>query len=209
MAVLVSVVLACASLLVPSAPTTDPWGWIVWGRELMHLQLDTVGGPPSWKPLPVLVTAPLSLLGAAAPSAWLVVARAGGLLALWLAYRLAARFAGPAAGVVAAVVLALSREWLRNLAHGYSEPLAVALLLGAVECHLSGRRTPALLLGSLVSLARPEAWPLVVLYGVAAAPRRPLVLAAVVAPPLLWVQPDWWGSGETLAAAAAARVRLE
>src|SRR5690349_19793245 len=88
LAVCVSLVLAGASLLVPSAPTTDPWGWIVWGRELMHLQLNTVRGPPSWKPLPVLVTAPLSLLGAAAPSAWLLVARAGGLVALWLAYRL-------------------------------------------------------------------------------------------------------------------------
>jgi hypothetical protein len=55
--------LAAATLLIPSAPTTDPWGWIVWGREIVHLQFSTaIGGAPSWKPLPVLFTAPLSLV---------------------------------------------------------------------------------------------------------------------------------------------------
>ena len=60
--------LAALSLLAPSTPTTDSWGWIVWGRELAHLDLSTdVGGAPAWKPLPVLFTADLSLLGYAAP----------------------------------------------------------------------------------------------------------------------------------------------
>ena len=59
--------LAAASLLIPSAPTTDPWGWIVWGREIAHLQLQTaIGGAPSWKPLPVLFTTPFSVFGGAA-----------------------------------------------------------------------------------------------------------------------------------------------
>ena len=58
------VVLAALSLLVPSAPTTDPWGWIIWGHELVYGGFSTVmGGAPSWKPLPVLFTAPLSLAG--------------------------------------------------------------------------------------------------------------------------------------------------
>src|SRR4051794_10225948 len=80
---------AALSLLVPSAPTTDPWGWIVWGREVLHLDLSTVvPGPPSWKPLPVMVTTPLALTGATAPALWLVLARAGGLAALVMAGRL-------------------------------------------------------------------------------------------------------------------------
>ena len=54
--------IAALSLLETSAPTYDPWAWIIWGREIMHLDLDTVSGP-SWKPLPVLFTAPFSLLG--------------------------------------------------------------------------------------------------------------------------------------------------
>jgi len=70
--------LAALSLVTPSVPTTDPWGWIVWGREVAHLDLDTSsGGSPSWKPLPVLLTTPLSVLGDALPELWLAAARAG------------------------------------------------------------------------------------------------------------------------------------
>src|ERR671916_2551801 len=60
--VLACFAIAALTLLEPSAPTYDPWAWILWGREVMHLDLDTVDGP-SWKPLPVMLTAPFSLLG--------------------------------------------------------------------------------------------------------------------------------------------------
>src|SRR5829696_1534864 len=43
------------SLLLPSEPSYDPLAWLIWGRELAHLHLDTSGGP-SWKPLPVAFT---------------------------------------------------------------------------------------------------------------------------------------------------------
>ena len=158
MLVLVSLALGALSLLLPSVPTTDPWGWIVWGRQILHLDLNTIAGPPSWKPLPVLFTTPLALLGGAAPAAWLAIARAGGLLALALAYRLAARLAGPAAGVMAALGLLLTGDWVRNLAYGYSEGLAVAFFLWAILSHLDGRRGHALALAFLASLSRPEAW---------------------------------------------------
>jgi hypothetical protein len=194
------------TLFVPSAPTTDPWGWIVWGREVAHLRLNTVAGPPSWKPLPVLFTTPLSLLGAAAPAVWLVVARAGGLMAFVFAYRLGARLAGPVAGVLAAVALALSELWWRGLAHGYSEGLAVALLLWAVESHLDGHRGRALAFGSLVALSRPEAWPFALAYAVVFRPRGwPL---ALVVPPALWLVPDRLGSGQWFHANTAAHVNL-
>ena len=29
----------------PSMPTYDPWAWIIWGREVAHLDLDTTDGP--------------------------------------------------------------------------------------------------------------------------------------------------------------------
>jgi hypothetical protein len=32
---------AALTLLKPSNPTTDAWAWIVWGREVVHLDLDT------------------------------------------------------------------------------------------------------------------------------------------------------------------------
>jgi hypothetical protein len=198
------------SLLVPSAPTTDPWGWIVWGREILHLDLSTVvPGAPSWKPLPVLLTTPLALTGAAAPTLWLLVARAGALGSLVVAGRLAHRLAGPWAAVLAIAGLLLSTHWLRDFAHGYSEPLAIGLLLAAVERHLSNRPRQAFALGALVALTRPEAWCVVVLYGILLWRRgelHPLLLALVsAAVPALWVVPDWIGSGDPLHAGAAAR----
>ncbi len=33
--------LAALSLLLPSVPTYDPWAWIIWGREVAHLDLVT------------------------------------------------------------------------------------------------------------------------------------------------------------------------
>ena len=60
-------VLACLAVAalahaLPAAPTYDPWAWISWGREIVHLDLDTRTGP-SWKPLPVLFTTPFALAG--------------------------------------------------------------------------------------------------------------------------------------------------
>ncbi|HEX2233953.1 MAG TPA: hypothetical protein VHG69_11395 [Thermoleophilaceae bacterium] len=175
----------------------------MWGRELLGLELEThVGGAPSWKPLPVLLIAPLTPLGDGAVDAWLVLARATGLAGLPLAYLLAARLAGPAAGVVAVVALALSGGWFRGLEHGYCEPLVIAALLGAALAWLDARRGTAFALVLVASLARPECWP--VLAGMAVwmwrrDPRlRPHLVAGVAVVPLLWVGVDWWSSGRFL-----------
>ena len=149
--------LAAASLALPSAPTYDPWAWVVFGRELVgpgpgFSTLASTG----WKPLAVLFTAPLALAGSAAPSLWLVVVRSAGLAALMLAFRLVARAGGPVAGAIAALALLASSDWLRYLSAGNVEPLVVALALGAIELHLCARRGGAFLLGALAELARPE-----------------------------------------------------
>ena len=52
-------VLAALSLLLPWALAFDPLAWLVWGREIGRLALDTTTGP-SWKPFPVLFTAPFA-----------------------------------------------------------------------------------------------------------------------------------------------------
>jgi hypothetical protein len=201
--------LAALSLLVPSAPTTDPWGWIVWGREVIHLQLSTVvPGAPSWKPLPVLFTAPLALAGGIAPSLWLVVARAGALGGLVASGRLAARLAGPWAAAVAVGGLVLSTGWVRQFAHGYTEPLAIGLLVLAVEAQLAGRWRAAVALSGLVALARPEGVVLVLVLGLLGWRRgglQPLFTAVVaVAVLALWVVPDWVGSGQLMHASKVA-----
>jgi hypothetical protein len=192
--------MAAASLLLPSVPTTDAWGWIVWGREIAHGTLHTaVEGSPSWKPLPVVFTTLLSAIGEHAPEGWLFVARALGLAGVALAFLAAKRLAGGGAGVVAAVALVLAGGWLRGLEHGYSEPLVVTLLLGALLAYLEDRRSLALGLVAAASLARPELWPLLVLLALwlGRTDRRLLApaLAAAAVVPVLWVGVDWLGSG--------------
>jgi hypothetical protein len=184
--------LACAaiaalSLLLTREPTYDPWAWIVWGREIAHGTLSTVGGP-SWKPLPVLFTTPFALLGnAVAPTLWVFVARFAGLMSIAVAYRVAARIAGAAAGGVAALALLLADQYVRNFARGNSEGVLVALGLGAIERHLAGRRVTAFCLIAAAGLLRPEVWPFLAAYG-------------------LWVLWDGWQAERRLPWAAGALV---
>ncbi len=201
------------SLLFPSTPTYDPWAWILWGDEIARLDLVTEGGP-SWKPLPILFTTPFSLLGHdVAPYLWLWVARAGGLLACAMAYRLAYRLVGGRvygvlAGVSAFAALFASNKYVRDAALGNSEPILAAVVLWAFERHLDGRRDHALYLGVAAALLRPEAWPFLALYGLYlwfAEPRLRLRMAGFAALiPALWFLPEWWGAGDPFRAGSRA-----
>ena len=203
--------LAALSLLTVSAPTYDPWAWIIWGREITQWDLVTTNGP-SWKPLPVLFTTPFALAGDdGAPALWLLIARASGLLAFAMAYRLGARLAGPWAGVIAAVALVLSDEFIFNFARGNSEGMLVALVLWAVERHLDGRFDHAFLIGFAAALLRPEVWPFWGLYGLWLLVRdrnartAALVFGSGAAAIVLWFLPEYLGSGDWLRAASRAR----
>jgi len=91
LAVLACLALAALSVAVlPTVPSYDPWSWIVWGREIIHVNLQTTGGP-TWKPLPVIFTTVFALFGKAAPDLWLVVARAGAFAAVVMVFRLSVR----------------------------------------------------------------------------------------------------------------------
>jgi hypothetical protein len=190
--------LAALSLILSSPPGKDPWSWIIWGREVAHFDLDTNSGS-SWKPLPVLFTTVFSVFGDAAPALWVMVVRAGALLAILFAYRIAARLAGTAAGVVAAVCVAAA-AWARYVAQGNVEPLSAALVLGAVDRHLNGHRHQAMVLGALAALGRPELWPFLALYALFVffrkGTRKPVVIVLLLIVPLLWLGGDYWGSGD-------------
>lgn len=219
MAVAVAAALAAVSLALPYLPVYDPWAWLVWGRELMHGGLETAAGP-SWKPLPVLVDAPLSLLGGAAPKAWLLIARTGWICAPLLAGLLAARLAGEetgrwrwAAAALAAGSVALTADSftppLRQFTGGLSEPLLVALVLGAIWAALDERRGWVLGLGTAAALLRPEVWPFLALWGFYATRERPRLRAAAIAVailiPLAWFVPDIIGAGNPLEGGETAR----
>src|SRR3954468_2140539 len=191
--------LAALSLLAPTTPTYDPWAWLIWGREVLHLDLNTNFGP-SWKPLPVALTTLFALVPGAAPALWVAVARAGALAALVLAFRVARRLGGGVAGgIVAAASLALVTDFLRFAAVGDSEGLLVAALLLGIDLHLLDRWRGALWAGFAAALLRPESWRFVGLYAVWLARREPRARAGVAilsaATLVLWFGPELWGSG--------------
>jgi hypothetical protein len=206
--------LAALSLLVSRQTTYDPTAWLIWGRETVHGDLSTVAGP-SWKPLPIVVTAPAALLGdAAQQQVWLVFARAGALAALVLTYRLAWRLAGPVAGVVAAGALLASSSFASRMFRGNSEGILLALAIGAIEAHRVGRRRTAFALLVGTALLRPEMCLFAAAYALwlaRTAPdlrRRVSTLAVTGAAGGLivaaWLVPEKIGSGDWLRAASRA-----
>lgn len=219
LAVVVALALAAVSLALPFFPVYDPWAWLVWGRELLQGGFETASGP-SWKPLPVLIDTPLSLLGGAAPKAWLLIARAGWICAPLLAGLLAARLSGEetgrwrwAAAAVAAGSVALTADSftppLRQFTGGLSEPLLVALVLGAVWAALDERPGWVLGLGTAAALLRPECWPFFAVWAWFATREQPRLRAAAIAVavlvPLAWFVPDIVGAGTPLEGGETAR----
>ena len=195
--------LATASLALPSAPTYDPWAWIVFGREIACRGRTSA---PSRAPAG-------SRSRCSSPRRWPSPAPRRRASGSWscgsrvsrrslLAFRLGTRAGGRVAGMLAVLALLASSDWLRYLSAGNVEPLVVALVLGAIELHLRGRRQGAFVLGALAGLARPEVWLLVAAYAayVSLTERRwwPLALG-VPAMFALWIVPDWLGSGDLLA----------
>ena len=218
-----ALVLSALSLLYPSTPTYDPWAWIVWGREIVHLDLQTTGGP-SWKPLPMFFTVPFGIFGGIAPDLWLIVARAGTLISLVLAFVLAGRFceatwgAGDSprrgwvatiAGLVGAATVLLQVGYIRYAAMGDSEGLCNAVAFAAILWHIDGKRKGALLFATAAALLRPEVWPFLGLYGLwlwfSNPELRRWLVGCAAALPVLWFLPEYIGSGDFLRAASRAK----
>ncbi len=179
-------------------PGFDPYGWLVWGHQTVIGALDT-NAAPSWKPLPYLFTAPYALAGHDEMWLWMItsvaVSLSGVIFAGRIAYRLTAADAQRSyAPIVAAVfagaaLLGMSSYW-HYILSAQSDPMIVALVLGAIDCHLSGRRRWAFVLGALASLGRPEVWPFLALYSIWAWRRVPsmrwLIAGGALVILLLW-----------------------
>ncbi|HEY2596157.1 MAG TPA: hypothetical protein VGK33_19875, partial [Chloroflexota bacterium] len=165
-----AIALAALSLLIPSTPSYDPWSWLIWGRQIIHLDLHTAGGP-SWKPLGVLLTTIFAPFGGAQPDLLLIASRAGALLAIAMTFRIAWRIGRPlvaewaggeATGLallpvllgatVAAASLLNSPSFITDNGLGYSEGLMTALVLIALDRHLDGHRRQAFAIGFFAAL---------------------------------------------------------
>jgi hypothetical protein len=147
-------------------PGFDPYGWLVWGHQTLIGSLNT-NAAPSWKPLPYIFTVPYALAGHYEVWLWLTTAiaisLAGAIFAGRIAYRLVdappeRRWAGYVAAVVAGAASLGIVQYFHFILSAQSDPIVVSLCLGAIDCHLSGRRRWAFALLALAGLARPEAW---------------------------------------------------
>lgn len=207
---------AISAAVLPTVASYDPWAWISWGREVVDPHLSfAISGGPSWKPLPVMFTTVWALFGsAAAPTLWVITARAGGLLGMVAAYRLASRlirgprWAAVAAGLIAAAGIVVTQAWWDEMFRGTSEPMEIATALWAVLAFLDGRPGWAFALGVATSLLRPEAWPLIIVYAIWLWWREPRlrvpVVLGLIAIPFFWFVPPWVGSGQPFLAAVHA-----
>ena len=116
-----------------------------WGREVVDPHLSfAISGGPSWKPLPVMFTTVWALFGStAAPTLWVITARAGGILGMIAAYLLAhrlisrqdraPRWAPVAAGLIAAAGILITQDYWDEWFRGTSEPMEIATALWAVS----------------------------------------------------------------------------
>ena len=152
-------------LLAKTRPSFDSYGWLVWGHQTLSGALDT-NAAPSWKPLPYLFTVPFALFGHYALWLWMftcvAISLGGALAAGRITYRLtmgaaaaalpsgspvgeprqtprALHYGAIAAGVFAAATLLGIRDWWHYMLSAQSDTMVVALCLGAIDCHLSGR----------------------------------------------------------------------
>ncbi|HUY60009.1 MAG TPA: hypothetical protein VMV16_09900 [Solirubrobacteraceae bacterium] len=199
-AVGVAVLAALFVTITKARPTYDAMGFMVWGRQALHWNLN-LGGAPSWKPLAFLINVPYALAGLGVQEwLWTFTAAAGAGVAVVLAARLAYRLSPAMPGrewtravgaLVAAYGVATMFGWMHLALIADSDPVIVTLALGAIDAHVSRRPRVTLLLVWLVALGRPEAWPFLLLYAAWLWRRSPsdrwLAVAAVVLAPALWL----------------------
>jgi hypothetical protein len=158
-----------------SRPSYDAYGWLVWGYQALHWNLD-LGGAPSWKPLPFLFTVPYALLGLHLElRLWMVTAVSlafagcvfGGRIAFWIISRDLAgggaagrleRWAPWGAAVFAGAAVLGLQDYMHYILSVQSDPVIVSCVLAGIDFYLRGRLRAAFWAGMLAGLGRPEAW---------------------------------------------------
>jgi hypothetical protein len=179
-------------------PGFDPYGWLVWGHQTLAGNLNT-NAAPSWKPLSYLFVVPYAVFGHYELWLWMItsvaISLSGVIFAGRIAYRLTGadperRYAAWVAGVFAGLALLGIADYWHYILSFQSDPMIVSLTLGAIDCHLSGRRRWAFVLGALAGLGRPEIWLFLGLYSIwawrADPSMRRLIVGGWIVMALLW-----------------------
>ncbi len=152
----------------PTYPTYDSFYALLWGRNLLHLQLPdfNVYRAPTEHPLAIAFGVVCSLFGQAG-ARLMVLGSIASFVALTAGiFRLTRLCFGPLVAVLAALLM-LTRLYNANLAaQGYLDLTYLALIVWAtaLEVERSRRGTPVLVLLALAGLLRPDAWVLAGVY---------------------------------------------
>jgi len=209
-------VLASAALLrwARARPGYDPYGWLVWGYQTLHLSLN-LGGAPSWKPLPYLFTVPYALAGHYELWLWMItavaVSLAGSIFAGRIVYRVTRsaaevdqplwirRYAPVAAAIFAGAAVLGLEDYMHYVFSVQSDPMIVTFCLGAIDMCLCGRYRWAFVFLVLGSLGRPEVWPFLGLYSLWAWFRVPtmrwMIGAGIALVAFMWYGIPWITNG--------------
>jgi len=205
----------------PTYPTYDSFYALLWGRDILHLQLPDfhVYRGPTEHPLAIAFGAVCALFGEGGARLMIFGSIASFVAAVAGLYRLGRLCFGPVVGLLAALLL-LSRFFVENLsAQGYLDITYIALIIWAIvlEVERPRRGTAVLVALGLAGLLRPDAWVLTGVYWLWCLPGsdwrlRARRLAMASSAPLIWAALDLIVTGNpvySLTATAGLAAELE
>ena len=191
----------------PTYPNYDSYYSLLWGREVLDLQLPGFEGfrVPTEHPLAIAAGAVLALFGDVGDRMWIALTLAAYLWLVWGVYKLGRVAFTPLVGAVAAALLLTRFDYAFLAARGYIDVPYMALVVWAavLEAERPRRGAPVLVLLALAGMLRPEGWVLAGLYWLwiawRATWRQRLGYAALAAlGPLVWTLVDLIVTGNPL-----------
>jgi hypothetical protein len=191
----------------PTYPNYDSYYSLLWGREVLDLEMPTFEGfrVPTEHPLAIAAGAVLSLFGEAGDRLWIALILASFLWLVWGVYRLGRIAFTPLVGAVAAALVLTRFDFGFLAARGYIDVPYMALVMWAavLEAQRPRRGVPVLVLLAAAGMLRPEAWVLAGLYWLWLVPRatwrqRAGYAALAALGPLVWTLTDFIVTGDPL-----------
>jgi hypothetical protein len=204
---LLCVAFAVGFFIYPTYPNYDSYYSLLWGREVLDLQLPGFEGfrVPTEHPLAIAAGAVLSLFGEAGDRLFIAVILASFLWLIWGVYRLGRASFTPLVGIVAAALVLTRFDFGFLAARGYIDIPYMALVVWAavLEAERPRRGVPVFVVLALAGLLRPEAWVLAGLYWLWMFPRatwrqRLLYAALAAIGPVVWAGVDLIVTGDPL-----------
>jgi hypothetical protein len=194
-------------LVYPTYPNYDSYYSLLWGHEILDLQLPGFEGfrVPTQHPLAIVVGALVSLFGRHGDRLFIFLILASFLWLIWGVYRLGRIAFTPLVGAIAAALTLTRFDFGFLAARGYIDIPYMALVVWAavLEADRPRRGVPVLVTLALAGMLRPEAWVLGALYWLWLFPRatwrQRLMYAALAAiGPLVWTVTDLVVTGDPL-----------